>query len=137
MFHPKCFKCKHSPLIRRQCCKNFLKCNYTSIWMRPFMCPACAHTFIIILMMENYKIPRQQGLSFVKKRHTGSIIWRSIKAVQQGRGTTGREKRKQRSTRKIIVSVNHGYFLGGCIHGANKLVGRSDVSPALPLPPTV
>lgn len=31
----------------------------------------------------------------------------------------------------------HRYFLGGCVHGVNKLAGKSDVAPALPLPPTV
>lgn len=32
--------------------------------------------------------------------------------------------------------MNHQYFLGECIHGVNKLVGRSDVAPVFLLPPT-
>lgn len=33
--------------------------------------------------------------------------------------------------------MNHRYFLGGWIHGVNKLVGSFDVFPILPLLPTV
>ena len=49
-FNSKCFKCKHFPMIRRQCCK---KCNYTFILMGPFICPPCTHIFIIIIIMED------------------------------------------------------------------------------------
>lgn len=132
IFNSKCFKCKHFPMIRRQCCK---KCNYTFILMSPFICPSCTHIFIIIVIMENCTESHGNKASALSRRNTqfpsfcDLLYWWSKEEELQ--------EEIKRKTRKIIISVNHQYFLGGCLHGVNKLVGRSAVSPILLLPPTV
>lgn len=119
-------------MIRRHCCK---KCNYTFILMSPFICPSCTHNFIIIIIMKNCRESHGNRASALSRRDTqfpsfcDLLYWWSKEEELQ--------EEIKRKTGKIIISVNHQYFLGGCIHGVNKLVGRTDVSLILLLPPTV